>query len=150
MNSLSSNEINENRRLRNTRKIKSNRLMGKKKMRKVRKKKITRTRKIYRLGRKKKNGKPTSLTIGLLLPSIDVRKKIEEDISSLNNHGIDKIKNELKSQNLISTGTLAPESILKNTYINSVLCGKLENKNPERLLENFMAVGRVNEEENSF
>jgi len=109
------------------------------KMKKVKKKKITRIRKIYRLGRKKKNGKPMSLTVGILLPSEDNKNKIKQDIIELRNKKIDKIKNELKKQNLISIGSCAPESILINTYVNSVLIGGIKNKNPDRLLKNFMS-----------
>ena len=113
------------------------------KMKKVKKNKITRIRRIYRLGRKKKDGKPTSLSIGILLPSEEVKNKINEDIKELSSHSMEKIKNELKKQNLISVGSLAPESILKTTYVNSILSGKLDNKNTERLLNNFMSVGDV-------
>ena len=109
------------------------------KMKKVKKTKITRIRKIYRLGRKKKNGKPMSLFVGILLPSEDNKNKIKQDIIELRNKNIDKIKNELKKQNLISIGSCAPESILINTYVNCVLIGGIKNKNPDRLLKNFMS-----------
>lgn len=66
------------------------------------------------------------------------RKDIEDEIKILDTHEIALIKEYLIKRELIKVGSLAPESLMRELYKNSILAGDIHNKNPNNLFHNFV------------
>lgn len=93
------------------------------------------TRKIktikYNLGKKGKN-------INVLIKNNNTRKKIKQEIISLRKKPILEVKEYLHDKNLIKSGTLAPNDVLREIYEQSILSGDLINENKQNLIHNFL------------
>ena len=97
------------------------------------KKKIkTHTEKKYILGKNK-----TSKKIGIFIKNNISRRNIEKDKLNLKNTKIKTVKNYLKKNNLIKYGSTAPNNLLREIYVNSVLCGDINNINGDTLIHNY-------------
>lgn len=97
------------------------------------KKLITRKTKTikYNLGKKGKN-------INVLIKNNNTRKKIKQEIMTLRKKPILEVKEYLHDKNLIKTGTLAPNDVLREIYEQSILSGDLINENKQNLIHNFL------------
>ena len=97
------------------------------------KKLITRKTKTikYNLGKKGKN-------INILIKNNNTRKKIKQEIMSLRKKPIIEVKEYLHDKNLIKSGTLAPNDVLREIYEQSILSGDLINENKQNLIHNFL------------
>jgi len=97
------------------------------------KKLITRKTKTikYNLGKKGKN-------INVLIKNNNTRKKIKQELMSLKRKPILEVKEYLHDKNLIKTGTLAPNDVLREIYEQSILSGDLVNENKQNLIHNFL------------
>lgn len=97
------------------------------------KKLITRKTKTikYNLGKRGKN-------INILIKNNNTRKKIKQELMSLRKKPILEVKEYLHDKNLIKTGTLAPNDVLREIYEQSILSGDLINNNRNNLIHNFL------------
>lgn len=93
---------------------------------------IKKTRRKYNLG--KKDGK-----VNILIKDGDTRKKIKQEIKSLDNTPLRELKQNLKKKNLIKIGSSAPEYILRDIYKNSILIGDIQNTNSSVVLKNYLS-----------
>lgn len=97
------------------------------------KKLITRKTKTikYNLGKKGK-------TVGILIKNNKTRKKIKHELLSLKKKGILEVKDYLHQKNLIRSGTLAPNDVLREIYEQSILSGDVINESNQNLIHNFL------------
>ena len=97
------------------------------------KKKITRKTKTikYNLGKKGK-------TVGILIKNNKTRKKIKHELLSLKKKSIIEVKDYLHQKNLIKSGTLAPNDVLREIYEQSILSGDVVNESNQNLIHNFL------------
>ena len=97
-------------------------------------KKKTKTIK-HRVGKKKdKNGNYVSV----LLKNRETRKKINTERGLLKRTKIPEMKQYLRKRNLIKVGSSAPDSMIREIYISSILAGDVNNENDDNLLHNYM------------
>ena len=93
------------------------------------------TRKIktikYNLGKKGK-------TVGILIKNNKTRKKIKHELLSLKKKSIIEVKDYLHQKNLIKSGTLAPNDVLREIYEQSILSGDVVNESNQNLIHNFL------------
>ena len=97
------------------------------------KKLITRKTKTikYNLGKKGK-------TVGILIKNNKTRKKIKHELLSLKKKSIIEVKDYLHQKNLIKSGTLAPNDVLREIYEQSILSGDVVNESNQNLIHNFL------------
>jgi len=98
------------------------------------KKLITRKTKTikYNLGKKGKN-------VGILIKNNNTRKKIKKELMTLRRKPILEVKDYLHQKNLIKTGSLAPNDVLREIYEQSILSGDVINENKQTLIHNFLS-----------
>ena len=89
------------------------------------------TLKIFSLG--KKNNK-----VGVLIKSGKTRKRIKDEVNLLKKKSITEIKKYLRKHNLIKSGSVAPDNILRQLFEDSYLAGDIYNKNSDNLLHNYI------------
>lgn len=77
-------------------------------------------------------------TISVLIKDRATRKKIDNEIKTLKNDEISKIKEYLRERGLTKIGTHAPDDILRQTYENAFLTGDVNNTSKETLVHNYM------------
>ena len=111
-------------------KAKMNKLMKKFKKKT---KTIKRTKRKYKLGNHRKTNK-----ISVLIKDKKTRKKISEEYQVLTKKPLSEIRHYLKERNLIKSGSVVPEDILRNLYEESYLAGDIHNKNVDNMLHNFI------------
>lgn len=92
--------------------------------------KIRKLYKTYKVGKNKK-------TIGILLKNNSTRKKVINELNQLNKTPIAKVKMFLREKNLLKLGSNAPDHILRQTFINSILSGDIINKNYDVMIHNY-------------
>jgi hypothetical protein len=98
---------------------------------KKRKKTLRRT---YNVGRSKYFPK-----IGVLISNQTIRNKTTEKIQLLKQTPIQEIRKFLIKRGFIKIGTLAPNDLLRKMYESvQLVCGEIQNHNPENLLYNFL------------
>jgi hypothetical protein len=96
-----------------------------------RKKTVRRT---YKLGKSKIHPK-----VAVLVSNKTIRSNVSTKAQLLKQVPIEDVKRHLIKCGLIKVGTIAPTDVLRKMYESSVLmCGDLENHNPENLLYNFV------------
>jgi hypothetical protein len=96
-----------------------------------RKKTIRRT---YKVGKSKVHPK-----VSVLVSNKTIRNNISTKAQLLKQISIEDVKKHLIDRGLIKIGTIAPNDVLRKMYESSVLmCGELNNHNPDNLLYNFM------------
>lgn len=77
-------------------------------------------------------------TISVLIKDRATRKKIDNEIKTLKNDEISKIKEYLRERGLTKIGTHAPDDVLRQTYENAFLTGDVNNTSKETLVHNYM------------
>lgn len=81
----------------------------------------------------------TTLKISTVITNELHRSKIKKGINELLNKPINEIKKYLKEKNIISAGTLAPNVLMRQMYLQNYLSGGGNNINKNSLVENFVS-----------
>ena len=89
-------------------------------------------RKTYKLG--KKGGK-----INVLIRNNVTRKKVKHAVKEMQKTPLLEVKRYLKQRNMIKTGSSAPEYVLREMYMNSMLAGEIHNSNGDVLIHNYFS-----------
>jgi hypothetical protein len=77
--------------------------------------------------------------ISVLISNRSIRNKVSTDGQLLKQKPIEEIKKYLIKHGLIRVGTTAPNDVLRKMYECSVMmCGEVQNHNPDNLLYNFL------------
>ena len=76
--------------------------------------------------------------INIFIKNITDRKNIEDEIKILDTQEFALIKEYLIKRDLIKIGSIAPESLMREIYKNSILAGDIHNKNPNNLIHNYI------------
>jgi hypothetical protein len=96
-----------------------------------RKKTVRRT---YKVGKSKIHPK-----VSVLVSNKTIRNNITTKSQLLKQTSIEEVKKHLINRGLIKIGTIAPNDVLRKMYESSILmCGELNNHNPDNLLYNFV------------
>ena len=96
-----------------------------------RKKTVRRT---YKVGKSKIHPK-----VSVLVSNKTIRNNISTKSQLLKQTPIEEVKKHLINHGLIKIGTIAPNDVLRKMYESSILmCGELNNHNPDNLLFNFV------------
>jgi len=102
---------------------------------KEKKKKVKRKHKTIR--RKLTLGKHKN-RIGVLIKNKKTRKNISDELDVLKKKSINQVKKYLRKHNFIKIGSAAPDSLLKDMFVNVYSSGDIYNKNPDILLHNYV------------
>jgi hypothetical protein len=98
---------------------------------KKQKKTIKRT---YRVGKSKYAPK-----VSVLVSNKTIRNTISEKTHAIQQIPIEDIRRSLLKQGFIRVGTTAPNDVLRKMYESvSLICGEVQNHNPDNLLYNFL------------
>jgi hypothetical protein len=77
--------------------------------------------------------------VSVLISNRSIRNKVSTDGQLLKQKPIEEIKKYLIKHGLIRVGTTAPNDVLRKMYECSVMmCGEVQNHNPDNLLYNFL------------
>jgi hypothetical protein len=88
----------------------------------------------YKIGRSK-----TEPKIGVLVSNKTIRSRISTQAQILKQTSIQEVRRFLIKKGLIKVGTNAPNDVLRKMYETvSLVCGEIQNHNPENLLYNFI------------
>jgi hypothetical protein len=91
-------------------------------------------KKTYKVGRSK-----TEPTIGVLVSNKTIRSRISTQAQLLKQTPINEVRKFLIKKGFIKVGTDAPNDVLRKMYETvSMVCGEIQNHNPENLLYNFI------------
>ena len=105
---------------------------AKQKIRYKKRKKIF--KRTYKVGRSK-----TEPTIGVLVSNKTIRSRISTKAQLLKQTPIHEVRKFLIKKGFIKVGTNAPNDVLRKMYETvSLVCGEIQNHNPENLLYNFI------------
>tara|TARA_B110000305_G_C19441549_1_gene642189 strand:+ start:382 stop:1191 length:810 start_codon:yes stop_codon:yes gene_type:complete len=77
-------------------------------------------------------------TISVLIKDRATRKKIDNEIKTLKNDEISKVKEYLRERGLTKIGTHAPDDVLRQTYQDAFLTGDVINTSKETLVHNYI------------
>jgi hypothetical protein len=94
------------------------------------KKTIKRT---YTLGKSKIHKK-----VGVLIKDKNTRKRVLQAQRDIKRHGINDIKQYLRTHGLMKTGSSAPNDIIRKIYESAMLSGEVTNQDKDILLQNFL------------
>ena len=94
------------------------------------KKTIKRT---YTLGKSKIHKK-----VGILIKDKNTRKRVLNAQRDIKRHGINDIKQYLRTHGLMKTGSSAPNDIIRKIYESAMLSGEVTNQDKDILLQNFL------------
>jgi len=98
------------------------------------KNRVIKTRKKYTLGKNKKSN-----NITVLVKDNKTRKKINNELNKLKCKSIYEIKTYLKNNNIIKTGSLAPNDVLRKMYEEMHLAGNVKNNSENVLIHNYIS-----------
>jgi hypothetical protein len=87
----------------------------------------------YTIGRNLKTN-----TVGILIKDNYTRKMVVNAHKELKKKTLNDLKKELRGNNLIKPGSIAPNDLLRATYENAKLAGDIVNTNAGMLLHNFV------------
>jgi len=87
----------------------------------------------YTIGRNLKTN-----TVGVLIKDNYTRKMVVNAHKELKKKSLNDLKKELRGNNLIKPGSIAPNDLLRATYENAKLAGDVVNTNAGMLLHNFV------------
>ena len=91
------------------------------------------TRRTFKLGKSKIHPK-----VSVLISNKTLRNNITTKTQLLKETPIQDIKRDLQKKGLIRVGSIAPNDVLRKMYESiSLLCGEIQNHNPDNLLYNF-------------
>jgi hypothetical protein len=77
--------------------------------------------------------------VGVLVSNKTIRKETSQKIQKLRQTPIEEVRRTLIRKGLIKVGSPAPNDVLRKMYESmSLLCGELNNHNPETLLYNYL------------
>jgi len=94
------------------------------------KKTIKRT---YTLGKSKIHKR-----VGVLIKDKNTRKRVLNAQRDIKRHGINDVKQYLRTHGLIKTGSSAPNDIIRKIYESAMLSGEVTNQDKDILLQNFL------------
>lgn len=94
------------------------------------KKTIKRT---YTLGKSKIHKK-----VGILIKDKNTRKRVLNAQRDIKRHGINDIKQYLRTRGLMKSGSSAPNDIIRKIYESAMLSGEVTNQDKDILLQNFL------------
>ena len=94
------------------------------------KKTIKRT---YTLGKSKIHKK-----VGILIKDKNTRKRVLNAQRDIKRHGINDIKQYLRTRGLMKAGSSAPNDIIRKIYESAMLSGEVTNQDKDILLQNFL------------
>ena len=94
------------------------------------KKTIKRT---YTLGKSKIHKK-----VGILIKDKNTRKRVLNAQRDIKRHGINDIKQYLRTHGLMKAGSSAPNDIVRKIYESAMLSGEVTNQDKDILLQNFL------------
>jgi hypothetical protein len=110
----------------------SNEKKAERKIRYRKRKKIF--KRTYKIGRSKAEPK-----VGVLISNKTIRSKISTQAQLLKQTPIQDVRRFLIKKGFIKVGTNAPNDVLRKMYETvSLVCGEIQNHNPENLLYNFI------------
>ena len=92
-------------------------------------------KKKYILGKSRKNK-----TISVLLKGRNMQNKVIREKNELQNKSISEMKMYLKKHGILRAGSIAPDSVIREMYMSSLLSGYISNHNKDILLHNFINV----------
>ena len=98
---------------------------------------IERTQQIkkkFSLGRNKSSNRVT-----VFLKNNKTRRKINDEISAIQQKPIVEIKEYLRKHNLIKIGSEAPSDVLRKLYKETLLAGDIKNSNTNTLIHNYLS-----------
>ena len=105
---------------------------GKKRMKYLKRRKIY--KRTYKVGRSQ-----TRPQISVLVSNKTIRNRITTEAQLLKQTPIHEVKQFLIKKGFIKVGTTTPNDVLRKMYESvSLICGEVQNHNPENLLYNFM------------
>jgi len=91
-------------------------------------------RRTYKIGKSKIHPK-----VSVLISNKTIRNNISTKSQLIKQTPIEEVKKHLIKVGLIKIGTIAPNDVLRKMYESSILmCGEVQNHNPDYLLYNFM------------
>jgi len=91
-------------------------------------------RRTYRIGRSK-----VAPRISVLVSNRTIRKNITTQAQLLKQTPIKEVKQYLIKKGLIRVGSIAPNEVLRRMYETAkMMCGEIQNHNPDNLLYNFL------------
>jgi hypothetical protein len=91
-------------------------------------------RRTYRVGKSKYAPK-----VSVLVSNKTIRNSISEKTHAIQQIPIEEIRRGLLKQGFIKVGTSAPNDVLRKMYESvSLICGEVQNHNPDNLLYNFL------------
>jgi hypothetical protein len=103
----------------------------------VRNKQKRTLRRTYRVGKSKVYPK-----IGVLVSNRTIRNQIQSKCQSLKETPIEEVKRYLVKHGFIRVGSSTPNDVLRKIYESAMLmCGEIQNHNPDNLLYNYMNHG---------
>jgi uncharacterized membrane-anchored protein len=86
----------------------------------------------YRVGKSKTK-------IGCLISNKTIRQKIQQSAYELKHTNIKDVRKFLLKRGFIKVGTTAPNDVLRKMYESvAMVCGEVQNHNPDNLLHNFI------------
>jgi hypothetical protein len=94
----------------------------------------------YKLGKYKDKNKNKN-SVGVLIKNNVTRKKIKDATDVLLKTPIVKIKKYLREKNMIKFGSYAPNNILRQIFVDSILSGDITNKSGDILIHNYFNEG---------
>jgi hypothetical protein len=103
-----------------------------KKIRNAKRRKIY--KRTYRVGKSK-----TVPKIGCLISNKTIRQKIQQTAYELKHANMKDVRKFLLKRGFIKIGTTAPNDVLRKMYESvAMICGEVQNHNPDNLLFNFV------------
>jgi hypothetical protein len=101
-----------------------------KKIKNIKRRKIY--KRTYRVGKSKNK-------IGCLISNKTIRQKIQQSVYDLKHTNIKDVRKFLLKRGFIKVGTTAPNDVLRKMYESvAMVCGEVQNHNPDNLLYNFI------------
>jgi len=105
---------------------------GKKRMKYLKRRKIY--KRTYKIGRSQ-----TKPQVSVLVSNKTIRNRITTEAQLLKQTPIHDVKQFLVKKGFIKVGSVTPNDVLRKMYESvSLICGEIQNHNPENLLYNFM------------
>ena len=85
---------------------------------------------------KRKLGKNRN-KVYVLIKNNCTRRRIERECQDLKQNKMSDVRMYLKKHNLLKAGSVAPNDVLKATYVDAIKAGEVTNNNPETLIHNY-------------
>jgi hypothetical protein len=91
-------------------------------------------RRTYNVGKNKSQ-------VSVLVSNKTIRNRVTEKTHEIRQKPMEEVKRFLINKGFVRVGTSAPNDVLRKMYESAqLICGEIQNHNPENLLFNFMAV----------